>query len=167
MATRPRTRGGAAGRSGGSSGGHSDRSRDGIAVEEASREAGEGAKCVLIVEDHPLNMKLFRVLLQSNHYEVLEAAEGRAGLDLARSRHPDLIVTDIQLPGLSGAEVIRELKTDESTRRIPVIAITASMPEEETAIRAGGGDAFMRKPIAAAEFLRLVRSLLGEGDAGC
>jgi two-component system cell cycle response regulator DivK len=122
---------------------------------------------VLIVEDHPLNMKLFRVLLHSRGYETIETNEGGAGLDRARADDPDLIIMDIQLPDISGLEVIHALKSDDRTRDIPIVAITASMPEEEANIRAAGGDAFLRKPIAGAEFLAIVRSLLREDDPGC
>jgi two-component system cell cycle response regulator DivK len=122
---------------------------------------------VLIVEDHPLNMKLFRVLLHSRGYETIETKDGHAGLDLARADDPDLIIMDIQLPDISGLEIIRALKGDDRTRDIPIVAITAAMPEEETNIRAAGADAFLRKPISGAEFLRIVRSLLHEDDPGC
>jgi two-component system cell cycle response regulator DivK len=121
---------------------------------------------VLIVEDHPLNVKLFRVLLHSRGYETIETKEGHAGLDLARADDPDLIIMDIQLPDISGLEIIRALKSHDRTRDIPIVAITAAMPEEETNIRAAGADAFLRKPISGAEFLRIVRSLLQQGDPG-
>jgi two-component system cell cycle response regulator DivK len=122
---------------------------------------------VLIVEDHPLNMKLFRVLLHSRGYETVEARDGTVGLDLARIENPDLIIMDIQLPDISGVKVIRALKSDERTRDIPIVAITASMPDEEAKIRAAGGDGFLRKPIAAAEFLALVRLMLRQDEPSC
>jgi two-component system cell cycle response regulator DivK len=122
---------------------------------------------VLIVEDHPLNMKLFRVLLHSRGYETIETKEGFAGLGLARADDPDLIIMDIQLPDISGLEIIRALKSHDRTRDIPIVAITAAMPEEETNIRAAGADAFLRKPISGAEFLAIVRSLLHEDNPAC
>ena len=97
----------------------------------------------------------------------MEARDGNLGLDLARAENPDLIIMDIQLPDVSGIQIIRALKADDRTRNIPIVAITASMPDEEANIRAAGGDAFLRKPIAGAEFLRLVRSLLREVEPGC
>jgi two-component system, cell cycle response regulator DivK len=141
--------------------------RDQGTVGEAIRRPANLRKRVLIVEDHPLNMKLFRVLLHSRGYETVEARDGILGFALARSEKPDLIIMDIQLPDISGIEIIRVLKGDDRTRDIPIVAITASMPDEEAKIRAAGGDAFLRKPIAGAEFLTLVRSLLREDEPGC
>jgi two-component system cell cycle response regulator DivK len=145
----------------------SHQSRDPETVGETIRRPANLRKRVLIVEDHPLNMKLFRVLLHSSGYETMEARDGNLGLDLARAENPDLIIMDIQLPDVSGIQIIRALKADDRTRNIPIVAITASMPDEEANIRAGGGDAFLRKPIAGAEFLRLVGSLLREVEPGC
>ena len=73
---------------------------------------------------------------------------------------------DIQLPDISGLEIIRALKSHDRTRDIPIVAITAAMPEEETNIRAAGADAFLRKPISGAEFLAIVRSLLQQDAPG-
>ena len=145
----------------------SHQSRDPETVGETIRRPANLRKRVLIVEDHPLNMKLFRVLLHSRGYETVEARDGNLGLDLARAENPDLIIMDIQLPDVSGIQIIRVLKADDRTRNIPIVAITASMPDEEANIRAAGGNAFLRKPIAGAEFLRLVRSLLREVEPGC
>ena len=111
-------------------------------------------------------MKLFRALLESQNYRTLAANEGAAGLELAREHDPDLIIMDIELPDASGIDVIRALKTECRTRHIPVVAITASMPHDEARIRAAGGDGFMTKPIAAAEFLSLMRSFLEDEPAG-
>jgi len=131
---------------------------------ESDRERPPGRKCVLIVEDHPLNMKLFQALLETQSYRTIEATEGRAGLDLASEHDPDLIILDIELRDISGIEVIRALKSAERTRHIPIVVITASMPHAEQPIRAAGADAFMTKPIATAEFLAAVRSFI-EADA--
>ena len=120
---------------------------------------------MLIVEDHPLNMKLFRALLELQSYRALEAREGDVGLDLAREHDPDLIILDLALPDISGIEVIRALKSDDRTGHIPIVVITASMPDEEARIRAAGADGFMTKPIATAEFLTVMRSFL-ENDRG-
>jgi two-component system cell cycle response regulator DivK len=167
MPTRQRT----GGRSGGFSVAQSEenarRSRGQGTVGETIRKPGDRRKRVLIVEDHPLNMKLFRVLLHSRGYETVEARDGTVGLDLARIENPDLIIMDIQLPDISGVKVIRALKSDERTRDIPIVAITASMPDEEAKIRAAGGDGFLRKPIAAAEFLALVRLMLRQDEPSC
>jgi two-component system, cell cycle response regulator DivK len=106
-------------------------------------------------------MKLFRALLETQSYRALEAREGHVGLDLAREHEPDLII-DVELPDISGIEVIRALKTDDRTRHIPIVAITASMPFHEAQVRAAGADEFMTKPIRSAEFLAAIRSLLEE-----
>src|SRR5438874_6177894 len=101
---------------------------NGVALGDGDRRRPAGRKCILIVEDHPLNMKLFRALLHTQSYRTLEAKEGQTGLDLAREHDPDLIIMDVELPDISGIEVIRALKAEDRTRHIPVVAITASMP---------------------------------------
>ena len=106
---------------------------------------------MLIVEDHPLNMKLFRVLLHSRGYETVEARDGTLRLDLARAENPDLIIMDFQLPDVSGIEIIRALQGDDRTRDIPIVAITASMPDEE-ATSAPGRDAFCANRSPARSF---------------
>jgi two-component system, cell cycle response regulator DivK len=114
-------------------------------------------KCVLIIEDNDLNMKLFSAMISADGYEVLQAADGIRGLEMARQRHPDLIIMDIQLPGMSGLDVTQSLKGDEGTREIPIIATTAyALRGDEETIRASGCDAYMAKPIAISEFLELV-----------
>lgn len=129
-------------------------------VSNGDRRRPAGRKCILIVEDHPLNMKLFRALLESQSYRTLDAAEGKIGLDLAREHDPDLIVMDVELPDISGIDAIRALKADERTRHIPIVTVTASRPDDETEIRAAGSDGFMTKPIATAEFLATIRAFL-------
>ncbi len=115
-------------------------------------------KCVLIVEDNPLNMKLFTAMIAAQGCHVLQAEEGQRGLDLAHREHPDLIIMDVQLPGITGIEVTHSLKADPETRNIPIIVTTAYGYDEE--IRASGCDAFMAKPIAISEFLEMVETLL-------
>jgi two-component system, cell cycle response regulator DivK len=115
-------------------------------------------KCVLIVEDNPLNMKLFSAMVAAQGCHVLQAEEGARGLDLAHREHPDLIIMDIQLPGMSGLEVTHLLKADPETSDIPIIVTTAYGYDEE--VRASGCDGFMAKPIAIAEFLELVEVLM-------
>jgi two-component system cell cycle response regulator DivK len=119
-------------------------------------------KCVLIVEDNPLNMKLFSAMISAQGYEVLQAADGPGALDAARRRHPDLIIMDIQLPGgISGLEVTQTLKADGDTSKIPIIATTAfARRGDEETIRASGCDGYMAKPIAISEFLDLVQSFM-------
>lgn len=115
-------------------------------------------KCVLIVEDNPLNMKLFSAMVAAQGCHVLQAEEGPRGLDLAHQQHPDLIIMDVQLPGMSGLEVTHALKSDPDTHDIPIIVTTAYGYDDE--IRTSGCDAFMAKPIAISEFLEMVETLL-------
>jgi two-component system cell cycle response regulator DivK len=124
--------------------------------------AAPTAKTVLVVEDNELNMKLFRDLLEVQGYRVLETRDGLEALKLARQHHPDLILMDIQLPGVSGLEVTKWMKDDSTLRSIPIIAVTAfAMKGDEEKIRRGGCEAYMAKPISVVNFLRTVEQLLG------
>ncbi len=118
-------------------------------------------KCVLVVEDNPINMKLFGVMLAADCYDMLMAENGTKGIDLAREHRPDLIIMDIRLPGISGLDATRVLKADERTRRIPIIAVTAhAMPGDEARILHSGCDRFLPKPIPAAQFRAALRETL-------
>ncbi|WP_434052283.1 MAG: response regulator [Roseibium sp.] len=121
------------------------------------------AKTVLIVEDNELNMKLFHDLLEAHGYNTLQTRTGIEALQLAREHHPDLILMDIQLPEVSGLEVTKWIKEDETISSIPVIAVTAfAMKGDEERIRQGGCEAYISKPISVAKFLETVRAFLGE-----
>jgi two-component system cell cycle response regulator DivK len=112
---------------------------------------------VLIVEDNDLNSMLLSDLLTVNGYSTVRAHDGEEAMALVRSELPDLIVLDIQLPVVSGLDVIRWLKRDEQLRLIPVVAVTAfAMPTEEQAMREAGCDDYMAKPISTHAFLRVV-----------
>lgn len=114
--------------------------------------------CVLIVEDNELNMKLFRDLLHAHGYATLETRNGLEALDLARDRRPDLILMDIQLPEVSGLEVIKWLKDDDDLSCIPVIAVTAfAMKGDEQRIRQSGCESYLSKPISLRLFIETVR----------
>ncbi len=114
-------------------------------------------KTVLVVEDNDLNMKLFHDLLEAHGYSVLQAKDGMEGWRMAREHRPDLILMDIQLPGISGLEATKRLKADETLKSIPVIAITAfAMAGDEEKIREGGCDAYIVKPISLPNFLQTV-----------
>jgi len=93
-------------------------------------------KRVLIVEDDPLSMKMVSAIIAAQGYHVLQAMDGARGLELALREHPDLIITDVQMPGISGLEVSRRLKADEATRDIPVIVTTAYVLDERRSARA-------------------------------
>ena len=118
-------------------------------------------KLVLIVEDNDLNMKLFHDLLEAHGYDVVGAREGVDAVSLARAHHPGLILMDIQLPEVSGLEVIKWLKEDEELQRIPIIAVTAfAMKGDEEKIRRAGCEDYVSKPIAVAKFVETVKRFL-------
>jgi two-component system, cell cycle response regulator DivK len=115
---------------------------------------------VLIIEDNDKNMKLARDVLQAKGYQTLEAITGEDGVKLAKERKPDLVLMDIQLPGINGIEAFRRIRGDAATRAIPVVALTASVtPTDRSAITAAGFDAFISKPISLKEFLDTVKRL--------
>jgi two-component system cell cycle response regulator DivK len=116
---------------------------------------------VLIVEDNERNLELVRDILQAKGYGTLEAGTAEEALKIARTRAPDLILTDIQLPGMGGIEGLRALRAEPSTARIPVVAITASvmLADREQIIRAGF-DGFIEKPIMVKSFLKVVEDVL-------
>jgi two-component system cell cycle response regulator DivK len=114
---------------------------------------------VLVVEDNPANMTLAVFLLQSIGHAVLSAMDAEAGLALARAEQPDLILMDMQLPGMDGLEATALLKRDTTTGAIPVIALTAlAMKGDEERIRAAGCDGYIAKPIRYQEFLVTIAS---------
>ena len=116
---------------------------------------------VLIIEDNPTNMTLAIFLLQSVGHTVISATDAEAGLTLARDEHPDLILMDIQLPGMDGLQATGLLKRDEATRAIPVIALTAlAMKGDEERIRAAGCDGYIAKPMRYQDFLSTVAAQL-------
>ena len=118
-------------------------------------------KRILIVEDHQLDGKLLKDILESHGYETLQTGDGLEAIDLAVAKRPDLILMDIQLPDISGLEVTRRLKGDERSRRIPIIAVTAfAMGWHEREALDSGCDAYISKPISIFSFLRTVESFL-------
>lgn len=116
---------------------------------------------VLVIEDNPANMTLATFLLQSAGHTVLSATDAETGLTLARAEQPDLVLMDIQLPGMDGLEATAVLKRSAATRSIPVIALTAlAMKGDEERIRAAGCDGYIAKPLAYKEFLKSISALL-------
>ena len=116
---------------------------------------------ILIVEDNDKNLKLVRDVLQVKGYATIEAGTAEDGIALARERKPDLILMDIQLPGMNGIEAIGVLRADPSTADIPVSAVTASvMQQDRNKITEAGFNAYVGKPINLNEFLATVRKLL-------
>ena len=116
---------------------------------------------VLIIEDNEKNMKLARDVLQAKGYRTLEAVTGEDGVKLAKENVPDLVLMDIQLPGINGIEAFRQIRADAKTAQIPVVALTASVtPTDRSAINAAGFDAFVSKPINLKEFLETVKRMV-------
>jgi two-component system cell cycle response regulator DivK len=116
---------------------------------------------VLIVEDNAINMSLSTFLVKSAGYAVIAASDAEAGIKMAREEVPDLILMDIQLPGMDGIEAIGVLKDDPSTRGIPIIALTAlAMKGDEARIRASGCDGYIAKPMRYQQFLEAIASVM-------
>jgi two-component system cell cycle response regulator DivK len=116
---------------------------------------------ILVVEDNPANMKLAVLVLETAGHTVLSATDAEGGLALARGEQPDLILMDIQLPGMDGLEVVAQLKRDDSTRAIPVIALTAlAMKGDEERIRAAGCEGYVAKPMHYAALLATISTHL-------
>jgi two-component system, cell cycle response regulator DivK len=108
---------------------------------------------ILIVDDNPLNLKLIRVLLRSEGYEVRTSADAEGALTALQEFRPAVILMDLQLPGIDGLELTRRLKADPATRDITIIALTAyAMKGDEEKARAAGCDGYLTKPIDTAAF---------------
>jgi two-component system, cell cycle response regulator DivK len=121
---------------------------------------------ILVVEDNPTNMKLVTMLLARVGHAVIGAPDAEVGLTLARGEHPDLILMDMQLPGMDGLAATALLKADEATRAIPVIALTAlAMKGDEARILAAGCDGYIAKPLAYKELLAVIEAQLARPTA--
>jgi len=119
------------------------------------------AKRVLVVEDNELNLKLFCDLLRAHEFETEPVRDGREAVERARAFVPNLIVMDIQLPYVSGYDLILQIKADGDLGKIPIMAVTAyAGREDEDRIRAAGADAYVSKPISVARFVEEVNALL-------
>ena len=116
---------------------------------------------ILVVEDNELNLKLFCDLLRAHGYEAEPVRDGREAVDRARGFRPDLIVMDIQMPYVSGLELIEQLKGDPELRRTPIMAVTAYAAKgDEERIREAGAEGYVSKPISVVRFVEAVRALL-------
>jgi len=114
-------------------------------------------KLVLIIEDNDKNRKLARDVLQAKGYATVDTDTAEEGIRIARERMPALILMDLQLPGIDGIEALRRLRSDDKTRAIPVIAVTASvMTEDHQRIVAAGFDGLQTKPIRVRDFVQAV-----------
>jgi two-component system, cell cycle response regulator DivK len=119
------------------------------------------AKRVLVVEDNELNLKLFCDLLRAHDFAVAPVSDGREAVAKARDFAPELIVMDIQMPHVTGYDLIREMKRDPELRAIPIMAVTAyAGREDEERIRSAGANAYVSKPISLARFMEEVRALI-------
>ena len=104
---------------------------------------------ILVVEDNPKNLKLVRDVLSFAGYDVIEAGSAESGLELAAERQPDLVLMDLQLPGMDGMEAVQVLKAEERTREIPVVALTAfAMADDRDRAMAAGFDSYVAKPVS-------------------
>lgn len=125
------------------------------------KDRADVAKRVLVVEDNELNLKLFCDLLRAHEYLSEGVRDGREAVARARDFQPDLVIMDIQLPHVSGFELIGQLKQDDALKNIPIMAVTAyAGREDEERIRAIGADAYVSKPISLARFVESVAALL-------
>ncbi len=116
---------------------------------------------VLIVEDNERNLKLVRDVLGHAGYSTLEAGDAEAGIALAREQQPDLVLMDINLPGMTGIEALAALRADAATAAIPVAALTAyAMTDDRARILAAGFDGYLEKPISVRELPGQVEALL-------
>jgi CheY-like chemotaxis protein len=123
------------------------------------------ANLILVVEDNERNLKLVRDVLQFAGYQVISARSGEQGVALARQEMPDLVLMDLQLPAMDGAEALRVLRDDPRTRPIPVVAVTAfAMKDDRERALHAGFDGYLEKPINVRAFPALVRGFLHQKE---
>ena len=119
------------------------------------------AKKVLVVEDNELNLKLFCDLLRVHGYDAEPVRDGREAVERAQAFGPDLVIMDIQLPHVSGLELIGRLKADVGLKAIPIMAVTAYAAKgDEERIRAAGAEGYVSKPISVGRFVEAVEALV-------
>ncbi len=120
-------------------------------------------KTILIVEDEPKNLTLLRDLLQVSGYLTIEATDGKQGVELAKSKKPDLILMDIMMPVMDGLEATRILKADATTANIPILALTSyAMRGDAERVLEAGCDGYLSKPFDIRELLKQVAKYLSE-----
>jgi two-component system, cell cycle response regulator DivK len=119
---------------------------------------------ILVVEDNALNIKLFCDLLTAHGHETEPVTDSRDALEAARAFHPDLVITDIQLPHLTGIELMQQLRADEELKDVPIMAVTAyAAAGDDERFRAAGAQAYVSKPISVMRFAETVDQLLEGG----
>ena len=120
-------------------------------------------KRILVVEDNEKNMKLFRDVLQAKGYETFEATSGEQAVELATEHVPDLILMDVQLPGIDGTEALGRIQADERTKAIPVVALTAqAMSGDRERFLESGFDGYISKPVDVLDFIQTVAGYFEE-----
>jgi two-component system cell cycle response regulator DivK len=120
---------------------------------------------ILVVEDNTKNLKLVRDVLQFAGFEIIEATTGEDGVELMATEHPDLVLMDLQLPGIDGHAALSLLRADSSTWHIPVVALTAfAMAQDRDRALAAGFDGYLEKPISVRSFPDQVRAHLRTED---
>ncbi|MER7250487.1 response regulator [Kribbella sp. NPDC000426] len=121
---------------------------------------------ILVVEDNPKNLKLVRDVLRFSGYDVIEATSGEDGVRLAASEHPDLILMDLQLPGIDGAEALRRIRAEEDNHAVPVVAVTAfAMDADRRNAFDSGFTGYVEKPISVRRLPQQIRDFLRLGGA--
>jgi two-component system cell cycle response regulator DivK len=119
---------------------------------------------ILVVEDNALNIKLFCDLLNAHGHETEAVTDSREALEAARAFKPDLVITDIQLPYISGIELMQMLRADPELKNVPIMAVTAYAAQgDDERFRAAGAQAYVSKPISVLRFAETVDQLLAEG----
>ncbi len=119
---------------------------------------------VMVVEDNEKNRKLMRVVLKAKGYNVIEATTGEEALNLLKNQKPNIILMDIQLPGIDGLTLIKQIKADSVTKEIPIIAVTAyAMKGDEQKILDTGCEAYMSKPIDTHELPLIIEKYIKKG----
>ena len=123
---------------------------------------------ILVIEDNPTNMKLVSLLLERQGHTVERASSAEQGIEFARRSRPEIVIMDIQLPGMDGLAATRILKTDEETKNVKILALTAlAMNGDKERIQKAGCDAYVAKPLRYKEFLSALDGLLPKTEAGC
>ena len=122
---------------------------------------------ILVVEDNALNIKLFCDLLTAHGHDAEAVTDSREAHEAARAFKPDLVITDIQLPHVSGMELMQQLRADATLKDVPIMAVTAyAAPGDDERIRAAGAQAYVAKPISVMRFAETVDQLLAAGPVG-
>ena len=121
-------------------------------------------RTILVIEDNPLNLKLVRDVLQHAGFTVVSAATGEEGVIIATEQPPDLVLMDLQLPGITGTEALRRLRSHPSSRGVPVVAVTAfAMRKDRQLAKEAGHDGYVEKPISTRALPAQVERFLEAG----